>query len=208
MVFMKILKIESKNKITIVLGLLIIFISLFLLLNKYHNRKQIKIAEQNAIEVFLEENQDIEECIKTKEEINEEIINYIAVLEIPKISLKKGLVEINDTLNNVNKNIQILDETIFPNGENKSHIILAGHSGTARNAYFKNLNKLNIKDKIIFYYKDSKYTYEVYDIYEVKKTGEINLRQTAKSNITLITCVAGLNKQIVITAELISKDKF
>lgn len=206
---MKFLKIKNKNKIIIVLGLLLLFGSLFLLINKYLNQEQLNKVEERAIEVFFEEKQEIEEPVETKKEETEEaVINYIAVLEIPKINLKRGLVSITDPLNNVNKNVQILDETVFPNGDNKSHVILAGHSGTGRNAYFRNLHKLDMKDKIYFYYKNIKYTYEVSNIYEVKKTGEVNLRLTYGSDISLITCISGTNKQVVHIANLIEKEKY
>lgn len=204
---MKFLKTKSKNKIIIGLGLLLLFGSLFLLLTKYQNQERLNKVEEKAIEVFFEEKQKVEEPVETKkEEIEKTVINYIAVLEIPKINFKRGLVDITDPLNNVTKNIQVLDETVFPNGDNKSHVILAGHSGTGKNAYFRNLHKLDIKDKINFYYKNIKYTYEVSNIYEVKKTGEVNLRLTQGSDLSLITCVSGTNNQVVYIATLIEKE--
>ena len=206
---MKFLKIKNKNKIIIVLGLLLLFGSLFLLINKYQNQEQLNKVEERAIEVFFEEKQEIEEPVETKKEETEEAeINYIAVLEIPKINLKRGLVSITDPLNNVNKNVQILDETIFPNGDNKSHVILAGHSGTGRNAYFRNLHKLDMKDKIYFYYKNIKYIYEVSNIYEVEKKGQVSLKLTQSSDIALITCVSGTNKQVVYIATLIEEKSY
>ena len=38
--------------------------------------------------------------------------DYIAVIKIPKINLEKGLYDVNDINNNVDKNIQILKSSI------------------------------------------------------------------------------------------------
>lgn len=51
------------------------------------------------------------------------------IIEIPKINLKEQLPNINSTDNDVNKNIYIIKESIFPLEGKKSHIILAAHSG-------------------------------------------------------------------------------
>lgn len=128
--------------------------------------------------------------------------NYLAILEIPKINLKQGIYDINSTYNDVDKNIYVLKETSFPNNL-ESHIILAAHSGYGYQAFFNNLNKLNINDNIYFYYNNYKYIYEIKDIYEVAKTGKIDLKMNYQNDINLITCIYNTNKQIVYTGELI-----
>ena len=42
----------------------------------------------------------------------------------------------------------------------------------------------------------------------IKKTGEVNLRLTYGSDISLITCISGTNKQVVYIANLIEKEKY
>ena len=135
-------------------------------------------------------------------------INYIGILEIPKINLKKGLVDKNSKENNVDKTIMTLKETTLPNQSNISHIILASHSGNCSVCYFKNLHKLNINDDIYFYYKGIKYIYKVSDKYEINKTGKMEYKYTNNSNIVLITCIRGTNKQIVYVADLINNEKY
>ena len=206
---MKQLKIKRKNKLIIIIGLLLIVGSLFFLINEYETEKKLIADEENAIEVFFEEEKNVEEDTKVKQEVEEKpVVSYIAVLEIPKINFKRGLVAKTDSLNNVKYNVKILKESIFPNSSENSHIILAGHSGNASNAYFRNLKKLNMKDKIFFYYKNVKYIYEVSNIYEVEKTGQVRLKLTLGSDISLITCVSGTNKQVVYIATLIEEQDY
>ena len=209
MEYMKLLKIKRKNKLIIGIGLLLIVGSLFLWINKQESEKNFLLEEENAIEVFFEEEKEPINNIETKQEVGKTpTVTYIAVLEIPKINFKRGLVDITDPLNNVKYNVEILDETIFPNSSSSSHVILAGHSGNASNAYFNKLHKLGMKDKIFFYYNNVKYIYEITNIYEVDKTGNISLKLTNESDISLITCISGTNKQVVFIATLIEKKDF
>ena len=131
-------------------------------------------------------------------------IKYSSVIEIPKINLKRGLFDIDSKYNSVNYGIEILKESTMPDKEN-SNLILAGHSGNSRISYFKNLNKLVIGDEIIIYYNNNLYTYRVSEIYEINKTGTINLTDKNKSVITLITCRYNTNNQIIIIGDYILK---
>ena len=133
---------------------------------------------------------------------------YLGVLEIPKINLKKGIVDKTSASNNVNKNIYTLKETTLPDEQINSHIILAGHSGNSYVSFFRNLKKLDMKDKVYFYYKGVKYIYEVSNKYEIEKTGTTELKQTNISDITLITCISGTNKQVVYVATLIDQENY
>ena len=65
-----------------------------------------------------------------------------------------------------------------------------------------------MKDKVFFYYNNVKYIYEITNIYEVDKTGNISLKLTNESDISLITCISGTNKQVVFIATLIEKKDF
>ena len=96
--------------------------------------------------------------------------SYIAVLEIPKIGLRKGLFFPNSKNNNVSKNIAILKPIQMPSEKN-STFILASHSGTSDVSYFNDLYKLRYKDKVYVYYNNVKYKYMINDYYEEKKTG-------------------------------------
>lgn len=211
---MELLKKEKTNKRYLLIILIGIFFFLlgtsFLIFNYYKQEKQDNI-EQEKIEEFFEidEQEEIqEEIISDNEETSSKVVqeeNYIGILEIPKINLKKGLVDKNSPSNNVDKNIYILKETTLPDERINSHVILASHSGNSYISYFKNLKKLDMKDKVNFYYKNVKYIYEISNKYEIDKTGTTEFKITNKSDITLITCISGTNKQVVYVANLIGK---
>lgn len=210
---MELLKKEKINKRYLLIILIGIFFFLlgtsFLIFNYYKQEKQNNIEQEKIEEFFeIEEQEKVQEEIKDDEETSNNYIqeeNYIGILEIPKINLKKGLVDKNSPSNNVNKNIYTLKETTLPDERINSHIILASHSGNSYISYFKNLKKLDMKDQVYFYYKNVKYIYEISNKYEIDKTGTTELKITNKSDITLITCISGTNKQVVYVANLIDK---
>ena len=122
---------------------------------------------------------------------------YLAVLEIPKINLKQGFFEYNSSLNDVDKNIEVIETSKMPDVKG-SNLILAAHSGNSNIAYFKHLDLLNIKDEVYIYYNNKKYKYVINDIYDRTKTGYIDIvRDKSKTTITLITCKKNTNMQTV-----------
>ena len=200
-------KIKNKRySILIMIGVFFIFLgSSYLIYNQYNNEKQDSINDGLIEDYFKVEDEIIETPQKEIEEekpVPKEKIDYIAVLEIPKIKLKRGIVDKNSSYNNVNRNIYTLKETTMPDEEDNSHIMLASHSGNSYISYFKNLNKLNLNDEVYFFYKNNKYVYKVIKKYEVEKTGTVKLSKKNSSDITLITCVSGTNNQIVLVANL------
>ena len=137
--------------------------------------------------------------------IKKEIIGY---LEIKKINLKQGLVSKNSYYNNVNRNIQIIASSDYPDKDN-GNVILAAHSGTSSISYFKNLYKLVKGDEAVLYYKGYIYNYKIVNIYNVPKTGTVSIkRDVKKSCLTLITCTHNSKtEQTVYILELVSKTK-
>jgi len=126
-------------------------------------------------------------------------IDYIAVLEIPKIGLKRGLVAYDSWLNNVNYNIQILSPVRMPN--EIGNFILASHSGNSKVAFFDKLYLLKLGDVIYVYYDGVKYEYHVTHQYEIKKNGELLLPdRMSEFNLVLTTCSKNKNKQLVVIA--------
>lgn len=204
---------QRKNKrysIIIYVGIFLFFLGVsYLIYNHYENKKQDNF-EKEMIEEFFEVEDEEETIQETEEEqpIKEEVVNYMAVLEIPKINLKRGLVDKNSSSNNVNRNIYILKETTLPDEQINSHIILAAHSGNSYISFFRNLKKLDMKDDIYFYYKGVKYIYKVSNKYEIEKTGTTELKQTNISDITLITCISGTDKQVVYVATLVGYENY
>ena len=208
-------KSKIKSQLLYVGSLLLIVIGSFLIFFKYYQIYTDYKKEQILIDNFIEEQKDYtnnNEISKETEEIVEEenieenipkiTEKFIAVIEIPKINLKKGLYSKNSSLNNVNKNIKILKESSMPN-EIKGNFILASHSGSSKVAYFNNLKKLNINDIAYVYYEGGRFAYKLVNVYEIKKTGKANIiRNASKTTMTLITCITGTNKQIVYIFEL------
>jgi len=122
---------------------------------------------------------------------------YLAVLEIPKINLKKGLYDISSPYNDVEKNIEVNKNSDMPSKEN-GNFILAAHSGFSFQSYFNKLENLTKNDEVILYYDDMKYIYNVDNFYDIPKTGRaIIKRDKTKNTITLITCKKNTEKQIV-----------
>lgn len=198
----------------LIVGSFLIIIGLYIIGYHIYSDYRLNSIEENNIQEFFDEEQIIEDIPQEEEfvEVENENINktnydYIAILEIPKINLKKGLSQ-DKYYNNVNRNIEILKGSNMPN-VSKGNFILAGHSGSGRVAYFRNLDKLTIGDVSYIYYGGIKYTYKVNNIYDIEKTGTATItRDLNKTTLTMITCRHNTNKQIVVISELINQENY
>jgi len=130
---------------------------------------------------------------------------YVGYLEIPKINLRKGIVDKNSKDNNVERNLFIATSSTYPDVE-AGNLIIAGHSGSGYKAFFKNLYKLGLGDIAKVEYGGKVYTYQVNKIYEHKKTGKIAIRRDySKTTLTLITCTKDSdNKQTIYILNLVN----
>lgn len=205
---MKKLNIKSKKRILEIISLVFFLSGILILINYKIQNKKLDNKEQEMVDKYFEKQKiDIDNVLdKGREEnIDPPLIsyNYVGVLEIPKINLRKGFTSIDDKNNDVNKNIEVLKESDMPNVVG-GNLIIAGHSGTGRIAYFNNINKLTNKDVINIYYNNKKYIYEVVYKYEIDKKGIMNIRKDKnKTTLTLITCsTSNEKKQIVIISYL------
>jgi len=139
--------------------------------------------------------------------ITEKIYYENPTLVIPKINLKKEVYPTDSEKNHVDKNIQVIDGSSLPEVPN-GNFILAAHSGSSAIAYFKHLDQLTYNDNVYIYYKKTKYHYVIGDIYDVWKSGYVEIRRNkGKNAITLITCKKGTNMQTVYIGYLIYKEK-
>ena len=193
----------------LIIGSLSILIGISIIGYHIYSDYRLKNIEDNNIQEFFNEEQK-EETIQEEvfvevenKNVDETNYDYIAVLEIPKINLKRGLSQ-DKYYNNVNRNVEILKGSTMPN-ISKGNFILAGHSGSGRVAYFRNLNKLTIGDISYIYYGGIKYTYKVNNIYDIEKTGTATItRDLNKTTLTMITCTKGSDTlQTVYIAELV-----
>ena len=209
---MEYIKVRKNKKylLLILIGIFLIVISISFHLFDYINEVNYENINQEKIEEFFEIENKSEDTItnETKLEDNKQNDIFMAVLEIPKINLKRGIYDKSNINNNVDKNIFILNESILPSEEVNSHILLASHSGNSYISYFRNLYKLNINDKVYFYYQGIKYIYEISDKYEIEKTGTIKLSFDNQDDIALMTCINNTNKQLIYRGILIEKIEY
>ncbi len=124
---------------------------------------------------------------------------HLLTIEIPKISLKRKVYNLNTPENNVDANIEIISSSKLK----YNNIILASHSGNSKNAYFTKIKNLILNDKIFIYYQNKKYKYIVSDKKYIKKTGYLKINEYMPDTLILITCsLKERDKQLIIYANL------
>lgn len=198
------------------IGIILLVIGVFLLLSYFLYYGYKNKEEKENIELYIEstsvvEVEEQEEVIV--EEIKEEKqdstfwVDYKAILEIPKISLKKGMVESTKNFSSINYAISIDKSSNYPNEE--GNFIVYAHSGNSKIAYFRNLNKLNVNDEVFVYYEGVKYSYQIINKYEIEKTGKMEvIRDSKRKLITMVTCISNTNKQVVLIGEQINSEQY
>lgn len=183
-----------------ILGLAFFSFSLFLYLHKNLILFVDEVRNEIAVEDVIYNNIENNETIK-----KENRYDFIGVLEIPSINLSRGFLDKENIYNDVDYNIKILDESAMPN--EKGNVILASHSGNSKIAFFKNLYKLKIQDKVYIYYNGLKYEYKIYNKYEEIKDGDIDILESRESMLTLTTCnQSHKGYQLVILCELVKSE--
>ena len=211
-------KIKIKNSTILFSGIIIFLIGIGLIFFEYFEEKKDKAFSEKSIMLYeseipenIEENSLPEEKNEENEEkkdnesteIKETRYSYIGTIEIPKLNIKNGFVDINSRYNNVNYNVTVIQGSIFPDND-KSNVILAAHSGICPVCYFDTLYKLNIGDIAYINYKQIEYKYKLVDIYEVEKDGTVTIyRNYSKNGLVLITCTRNSDtKQTVYIFEM------
>lgn len=208
----------------IAIGTLFIIFGLFIFSSQYLLGKKTDLFEYVNMSLYFEQIESVPdnkieptdpvEPVQPVEPVepekpNEPVIteSYIAVLEIPKIDLKKGIYKIGSKYNTVSRNVAILTPSDYPD-VNGGNFVLAAHSGNGYLSFFKNLYKLGVNDYAYIYYNDVKYTYKITYIYEQPKTGKINVyRPQNSTTLMLITCTKDDdNTQTVYVAVLESQE--
>lgn len=215
---MRLRKRKQPRTSTVLLFALVIFLlGVYLISYNYLIEKKEKIYSTMNLLLFEDETpKELEEElvpeIKTDAEdsvkYSDVSYNYIGTIEIDTINLKRGFLDINSPYNNVSRNVTVIQQSSFPNVD-KGNLILAAHSGNCSICYFDKLYKLSIGDKAVVYYKNYKYSYKLKNIYNVPKTGEVEIkRDPDKTVLTLITCTHNSDtEQTVYIFELSKKEK-
>lgn len=202
---------KIKNNFFTIIGITLILTSSAFLINDILKDKQIETLNIDLVEEFFEE--EPSEIQEVKEEVKKETssptYNYIAILEIPSIGLKRGFVDFGSAYNNVKYNIQVIEHSGMPDVEN-SNLILAGHNGTSNVSFFNDLDKLKEDSLVYIYYDNVKYIYKINNHYEAKKDGKVEIiRNKNKTAITLITCKKNSkDKHLIYIGYLVDKGTY
>ena len=200
----------SKKSRLVIVGSLVFLLGAFMYIGKMWSDYNQVSQDKKKVDEFMN-GQDETEIVEIDGEGNffEEVKNdydYVGVLEIPSIDFMKGFHEYGNINNHVDKNLEVIEPSDMPNVVN-SNLIIAAHSGTGSKAFFKNLHKVKVDDLVNVYYEGVIYVYKVVDIYEVDKTGEVEINRNGNNTtLTLITCKPKDDtKQIVVICELIDE---
>lgn len=168
----------------IVLTLLSAITLTFSLLYAYNTIEKINVEKSNTEKVlnYYQESSHKKVVDKKSEE------DYLGILHIPSINLTRGFYKQTSSLNNVNKNIYYVKESI-PLEYSSSMLILAAHRGNSKVSFFNDLDKLNLGSTIYLDYKGKRYTYILSNKYDELKDGHLNIiRKKNKDSLVLITC--------------------
>ena len=206
----------------IALGTLFIMCGLLIFSSQYLLDKRNSLFEYINMQLYFNQITDVpdepdvveptpEPAPEPQKEPEPEVIteSYVAVLEIPEISLKKGIYALGSRYNTVSRNVSILSPSDYPDviGGN---FVLAAHSGNGYLSFFRNLYKLSAGSYAYIYYNDIKYSYKITYIYKQPKTGTINVyRPYNKTTLMLITCTKDdESSQTVYVAELVAQEPY
>ncbi len=173
LLFSVMILILTHNKLINILCVIIITLSCLILLINYFLINIDKTKNTKAVEAYLTN--------KISDTYNEKY-RYKALLEIPSINLKRGILDINNRYNKAKYNIELIKEE-------PDIIILAAHNGNYYNSFFRNLSSLELGETINYYKDGNIYKYIYSDSYEIRKDGyaDIYYKKDNKS-IILITC--------------------
>ena len=210
-------KIKLQNSTVLFIGIMLIVLGIAIGFSDYFKEKKDKafsdmniLLYENEIPSNISSDDELKE--KTEESDSQDIpddqpvetekkqvktytYNYVGILEIPKINLKRGFLDIDSKYNNVDYNITVISGSTFPDEDN-NNLILAGHSGNCSVCFFNKLYKLSLGDVAYVTYKNEKHSYKIVDIYNVEKTGTVSIyRDYSKSVLTLITCTRNSNTE-------------
>lgn len=198
------------------LGLILVIIGVLIFGFYFIRNKSVEKKSQNDMNDYINQTSKIvkekqKEPITVPQEKKRETtinINYTAVIEIPKISLKSGVVNSTKNFKSINYAISVDNSSHYP--DEKGNFILYSHSGNSSIAFFNKLYKLTKGDNIYVYYNGIKYYYEVIKKYDIKKTGKAKVINSKSDKIiTLITCDLRKNGyQIVVEGKIVGEENY
>ncbi len=199
------------RKLKFIVPILIVIIFGIIFANKIDTFSKEKEEEKRISSFFnfqKELIQDTPKLLPSEGKISKE--EYVGMLEIPKINLRKGFYSIDSKLNTVNVGLEVIKNSKMPDVEN-SELVIAGHSGNGYLAFFKDLNKIEKGDLIYITYQGYKYTYKLESTTITDKNGEIEIEKKVDSQTLILTTCNPSNRdkeQLTIVSKLIKKGKY
>ena len=226
------LRSKKKYNLSFIFGILFIIVGLVIILYNYFETKKIESFDSMSIALMesempsnIDDDSDLPSDIEepttdgdTNQSDNQVVEQpkpqpkpidytkyYVGTLEIPKINLKKGFLNVDSPYNNVNRNVTVIKSSDYPDVE-AGNFILAAHTGSSSISFFTKLHDLSIGDLAYINYKEKKYTYQLVNVYTQPKIGWINIyRDTSKTTLTLVTCTKNTQEtQTIFILELIN----
>lgn len=179
---------EIMKKVGYVLIIIALSTMSFLLIKKI----EIKEEEKNNVEEYLDITSTKKIEKKKEDDVKKETssyreINYTAILEIPSINLKSGVVDNIKNFDSIRYAISVDNSSNYP--DKNGNFILYAHSGNSNMSFFRNLNKVNINDRVNVYFNGIKYKYKIIKKYDIEKSGTASVLSSKENKyITLITC--------------------
>ena len=162
-----------RNKKILVVCLFILLLSFLYFGIRFYNYYKDKQYNEEAVDAVLNNRTD---------SISNDKYRYKAILEIPSIGLKRGILDINNKYNFAKYNIELVKEE-------DDMIVLASHNGNNYNSYFGKLKNISLGDEINYYYNGKIYKYIYTDSYEIRKDGYADIyRKKSENSIILVTC--------------------
>ena len=183
------------------LAIILIIIGVCSLNYSYYEDYKFQKEDKAEIDSFFEEFDESKE-----NNDNKKSQTYEAVIEIPDINLKTGIIKTNNNYTTMNRNVSIYSSSDMPDKEFGNFILFA-HSGNSRVSYFKNIHLLNKDNIITIYYHNKQYNYRVIQKYETLMNDSSVLKNDNNNKIiTLITCKKNNSKKRIIVIGEIVKD--
>ena len=207
-----------KNKIRNIISIILIIIGIGLLVVAFKGKVETKVMQDKLMDKFnkiYESDQNIVGNSPQEEEGKNEpvdhtydyidMVNPIAILEIPKINLKVVVAEgTEDEI--LRYAVGHFTETSTP--AEGGNFALAGHRNFDTGEFFLRINKLENGDEIKVTTLDGTvYTYNVISSFVVEPQDTYILDETGQSMITLVTCTYDGSDRLVVQGGLTQTDK-
>lgn len=180
-------------KILFVLGLVLVSV---VLIGKFYRSN----IEKKALKDFEAKLNYSEE---EKKKVLEEIKNGdgIALIDIEKIDVHTVIAE-GSTLDVLENNIGHFENTAMPGEE--GNFSIAGHRNTINNEVFRNIDKLEVGDKIKITTLTEIFQYEINDIFVTSPSDIDVLNQNLnEKTMTIVTCTNRGKDRYIVKAKLI-----